>query len=77
MVESLFHKYKFSHVVNFAAESYVDNSLNYSSIFLTTNILGVGVLLDASKKYGVVRYHQVSTDEIYGNLKLSSNLSFT
>jgi len=69
-VNSLFEKEKFDIVVNFAAESHVDRSLNDPSIFLKTNILGTQVLLDASRKYGVTRFHQVSTDEVYGDLPL-------
>lgn len=64
-------------VVNFAAESHVDRSIEDSAVFLETNILGVGVLLDVSKKYGVNRFHQVSTDEVYGDLPLSSDECFT
>ncbi len=57
-------------VVNFAAESHVDRSIEDPSIFLQTNVLGTQVLLDACRKYGVKRYHQVSTDEVYGDLPL-------
>lgn len=57
-------------VINFAAESHVDRSIDDPGIFLFTNTLGTGVLLDASLKYGVNRYHQVSTDEVYGDLPL-------
>lgn len=57
-------------IVNFAAESHVDRSITNPEVFLTTNILGTGVLLDACKKYGIKRYHQVSTDEVYGDLPL-------
>ena len=65
-------------VVNFAAESHVDRSIEYSEIFLKTNILGTNVLLDACKKYGIKRYHQVSTDEVYGDLPLDRpDLFFT
>ena len=52
-------------VVNFAAESHVDRSIESPDVFLQTNILGTGVLLDASREYGVKRFHQVSTDEVY------------
>lgn len=65
-------------VVNFAAESHVDRSIENPGLFLQTNILGTGVLLDASRKYGVERYHQVSTDEVYGDLPLDrTDLFFT
>ncbi len=57
-------------VVNFAAESHVDRSIENPEVFLQTNILGTQVMLDACRKYGIVRYHQVSTDEVYGDLPL-------
>ncbi len=69
-VNNLFEKEKFDIVVNFAAESHVDRSIENPEIFLQTNILGTQVLMDASRKYGVKRYHQVSTDEVYGDLPL-------
>jgi len=53
-------------VVNFAAESHVDRSIENPEVFLNTNILGTAVLMDACRKYGIKRYHQVSTDEVYG-----------
>ena len=55
-------------VVNFAAESHVDRSIENPEIFLDTNIKGTAVLMDACRKYGITRYHQVSTDEVYGDL---------
>lgn len=55
-------------VVNFAAESHVDRSIETPEIFLQTNILGTQVMMDACRKYGIGRYHQVSTDEVYGDL---------
>ena len=65
-------------VVNFAAESHVDRSIESPGIFLETNIIGTSVLLDASRKYGVSRFHQVSTDEVYGDLPLDRpDLLFT
>lgn len=70
LVEALFEKEKFDIVINFAAESHVDNSIKNPNLFADTNILGTMVLLNASKKYGVKRYHQVSTDEVYGDLPL-------
>ena len=57
-------------VVNFAAESHVDRSIENPSIFLETNIIGTSVLMDAAREYGVERFHQVSTDEVYGDLPL-------
>ncbi len=65
-------------VVNFAAESHVDRSIENPSIFLQTNIIGTSVLMDACRKYGIGRYHQVSTDEVYGDLPLDRpDLFFT
>jgi dTDP-glucose 4,6-dehydratase len=65
-------------VVNFAAESHVDRSIEDPGIFLRTNILGTATLMDACRKYGVQRYHQVSTDEVYGDLPLDRpDLFFT
>ena len=65
-------------VVNFAAESHVDRSIEDPGIFLQTNIIGTSVMMDASRKYGVKRYHQVSTDEVYGDLPLDRpDLFFT
>lgn len=65
-------------VVNFAAESHVDRSIENPSIFLETNIMGTAVLMDACRKYGIQRYHQVSTDEVYGDLPLDRpDLFFT
>lgn len=65
-------------VVNFAAESHVDRSIENPEIFLQTNIIGTSILLDACRKYGIQRYHQVSTDEVYGDLPLDRpDLFFT
>lgn len=65
-------------VVNFAAESHVDRSIENPGIFLETNIMGTAVLMDACRKYGITRYHQVSTDEVYGDLPLERpDLFFT
>ena len=69
-VYALFEKERPDIVVNFAAESHVDRSVVDPGIFLQTNILGTGVLMDACRKYGIQRYHQVSTDEVYGDLPL-------
>ena len=55
-------------IVNFAAESHVDRSIENPEVFLQTNVIGTSVLLDACRKYGITRYHQVSTDEVYGSL---------
>jgi len=70
LVFDLFETEKFDIVVNFAAESHVDRSIEDPGVFLKTNILGTQTLMDASRKYGVKRYHQVSTDEVYGDLPL-------
>ena len=69
-IDQLFADEKFDIVVNFAAESHVDRSIEDPGIFLRTNILGVQTLMDACRKYGIQRYHQVSTDEVYGDLPL-------
>ena len=66
----LFEEENFDIVVNFAAESHVDRSIEDPGIFLRTNILGTQVLMDASREFGVQRYHQVGTDEVYGDLPL-------
>ena len=77
-VYDLFEKEKFDIVVNFAAESHVDRSIVNPEIFLKTNILGTSVLMDACRKYGIPPYHQVSTDEVYGDLPLDRpDLFFT
>ncbi|MBR5113279.1 MAG: dTDP-glucose 4,6-dehydratase [Clostridia bacterium] len=78
LVDALFEKEEFDIVVNFAAESHVDRSIANPFVFLETNIMGTAALLDASKKYGVKRFHQVSTDEVYGDLPLDRpDLFFT
>ena len=65
-------------VVNFAAESHVDRSIENPDVFLQTNIMGTAVLMDACRKFGIKRYHQVSTDEVYGDLPLDRpDLFFT
>lgn len=65
-------------IVNFAAESHVDRSIENPEVFLQTNVIGTSVLLDACRKYGITRYHQVSTDEVYGDLPLGRpDLFFT
>ena len=69
---------KFDVVVNFAAESHVDRSITDPEIFVKTNVMGTTTLLDAAKEFGVKRYHQVSTDEVYGDLPLDRpDLFFT
>ena len=77
-VFKLFEQEHFDYVINFAAESHVDRSIENPEIFLKTNILGTQVLIDACRKYGIKRYHQVSTDEVYGDLPLDrKDLFFT
>lgn len=67
-VFDLFKKEKFDAVINFAAESHVDRSIAEPSVFIMTNVVGTHNLLDAAVQFGVKRYHQVSTDEVYGDL---------
>ena len=69
-INAIFEKEHPDVVVNFAAESHVDRSIENPSIFLETNILGTAVLMDACRKYGISRFHQVGTDEVYGDLPL-------
>ena len=77
-VYQLFEEERPDMVVNFAAESHVDRSIEHPEIFLQTNIIGTSVLLDACRRYGIQRYHQVSTDEVYGDLPLNCpDLFFT
>ncbi len=77
-INNIFEKEKPDIVVNFAAESHVDRSIHDPEVFLKTNILGTQVLMDACRKYGIKRYHQVSTDEVYGDLPLDRpDLFFT
>ena len=77
-VEALFAEEKPDTVVNFAAESHVDRSIEDPGLFLQTNITGTAVLMDACRKYGVKRFHQVSTDEVYGDLPIDRpDLFFT
>ncbi len=78
LVDEIFSTNKIDLVINFAAESHVDRSIADPLIFFRTNILGVGVLLNACKKYGNVRFHQISTDEVYGDLPIDrKDLFFT
>lgn len=74
----IFEEEKPDVIINFAAESHVDRSVVDPDIFLQTNIIGTGVLLDACRIYGITRFHQVSTDEVYGDLPLDRpDLFFT
>lgn len=75
---ALFEREHFDYVINFAAESHVDRSISDPEIFLKTNVFGTQVLLDTCRAYGIKRYHQVSTDEVYGDLPLDRpDLFFT
>lgn len=76
LVENCINNQKISTIINFAAESHVDRSINSNQEFLKTNVIGTGVLLDLAVKYNL-RFHQVSTDEVYGDLPIESELSFT
>lgn len=76
-VEQLFAEERFDIVINFAAESHVDRSIENPLAFVQTNVLGTGVLLEACRKYKVKRFHQVSTDEVYGDLPLAGGKPFT
>ena len=77
-IEQLFEEEKPDVVINFAAESHVDRSIEKPEIFLDTNIKGTAVMMDVCRKYGIKRYHQVSTDEVYGDLPLDRpDLLFT
>lgn len=77
-IYQIFEEEKPDIVVNFAAESHVDRSITDPEVFLRTNIIGTSVMLDACRKYGITRYHQVSTDEVYGDLPLDRpDLFFT
>ena len=77
-VNKLFEQEKFDMIVNFAAETHVDRSVTGPAVFVTTNVQGTTTLLDACRQYGIKRYHQVSTDEVYGDLPLDRpDLLFT
>ena len=77
-IYELFEKEDFDYVINFAAESHVDRSIENPEIFLETNVIGTSVLMDACRKFGIKRFHQVSTDEVYGDLPLDRpDLFFT
>ncbi len=69
-VERVFSQFEIDYVINFAAESHVDNSIANPSLFVKTNVFGTQILMDACLKYNVKRFHQVSTDEVYGQLPI-------
>jgi dTDP-glucose 4,6-dehydratase len=68
LVDYLFKKYSFNYVINFAAESHVDRSILGSEVFFRSNVIGTNVLLEASRRYGIEKFVQISTDEVYGSL---------
>lgn len=76
-VSNLFREEKPDIIVNFAAESHVDKSIENPQLFLETNILGTATLMDACRQFGIKRFHQVSTDEVYGDLPYNSFDLFT
>lgn len=77
-IYTIFETYKPDVVINFAAESHVDRSIENPEVFLRTNVIGTAVLMDACRTYGIQRFHQVSTDEVYGDLPLDRpDLFFT
>ena len=76
-VSDIFQEEKPDIIVNFAAESHVDNSIANPQLFLETNILGTATLMDACRQFGIKRFHQVSTDEVYGDLPYNSSELFT
>ncbi|MDR2659436.1 MAG: dTDP-glucose 4,6-dehydratase [Spirochaetaceae bacterium] len=77
-VNAAFETHRPDVAVNFAAESHVDRSIDNPGLFLQTNVIGTQILMDACRKYGIKRYHQVSTDEVYGDLPLERpDLLFT
>lgn len=77
LVDTLFATYKPDVVVHFAAETHVDRSITGPQVFLETNVIGTGILLDACLRHGIERFHHVSTDEVYGTLPLQGGSPFT
>lgn len=77
LLKRLFDDVRPDKVVNFAAESHVDRSIASPQVFLETNYMGTAALLDASLEYKVKRFHQISTDEVYGDLPLETDEKFT
>ena len=71
IVNKYFQEFQFEFVINFAAESHVNNSITDATVFLKTNIISTHVLLEAARNYGCSRFHQVSTDELYADLPLN------
>lgn len=77
LIHALFQKHNFKAVINFAAETHVDRSIVEPAIFVMTNIVGTHNVLEACREYGVTRFHQISTDEVYGDLGDNSTNFFT
>jgi len=77
IINNLFERERFDIVVNFAAETHVDRSIETPGVFVMTNVVGTQVLLEACRNFGVSRYHQISTDEVYGDLGIDSKDFFT
>jgi dTDP-glucose 4,6-dehydratase len=77
LVRNIFERYEINYVINFAAESHVDRSILSSEIFYRTNVIGTNVLLESTKKYGVEKFIQISTDEVYGSLGHEGKFSET
>jgi dTDP-glucose 4,6-dehydratase len=77
IINNLFERERFDIVVNFAAETHVDRSIESPSIFVMTNVVGTQTLLEACRNFGISRYHQISTDEVYGDLGIDSKDFFT
>ena len=75
-VDKVFSTTRFDYVINFAAETHVDRSIDSSSVFLSSNVIGTQVLLDACRKYKVYRFHQISTDEVYGDMEINEQIFF-
>lgn len=76
-LDTLFATYKPDVIVHFAAETHVDRSITGPQVFLETNVIGTGILLDACLRHGIERFHHVSTDEVYGTLPLQGGSAFT
>lgn len=76
-LDKVFSKEDFDVVINFAAESHVDRSIKNGKIFLETNVIGTKNLMDMCLKYNLKRYHQISTDEVYGDLEINDAKSFS
>lgn len=75
-IDKIFKEEKFDVVINFAAEVAVDYSIENPNIFLKTNVLGTAILMNACLKYNVLRFHQISTDEVYGDLQIDSTIQY-